>query len=84
MTTANLFQWVEINQDIPNSMVKKGMKGVVVDHLSPNSKQKEAGYIVEVFENGETLDVIYISVYDVTIISEYWGETSYQKSLLVS
>ncbi|HEY9706466.1 MAG TPA: DUF4926 domain-containing protein [Allocoleopsis sp.] len=57
MTTANLFQWVEINQDIPNSMVKKGMKGVVVDHLPPNSTQKEAGYIVEVFENGETLDV---------------------------
>jgi hypothetical protein len=82
MTTAKLFQWVEINQDIPKSLVKKGMKGVVVDHLSPNSKQKEAGYIVEIFENGETLDVISIPVSSVTLIPEYWGEKIEQKSLI--
>jgi Domain of unknown function (DUF4926) len=74
MTIAKLFQRVEINQDFPNSFVKKGMQGVVVDHLFPNSKQKELGYIVEVFENGETLDVISISVSDVTILDESWGE----------
>ncbi|WP_242028658.1 type I restriction endonuclease subunit R [Anabaena sp. FACHB-1250] len=34
MTTATLFQWVELKQDVPNSPVKAGNKGVVLDHLS--------------------------------------------------
>ncbi len=84
MKTAKLFQWVEINQDISNSLIKKGMKGVVVDHLAPNFKQKEAGYIVEIFENGETLDVISIPVSAITVIPKYWGQEIEQKSLLVS
>jgi hypothetical protein len=44
----------------------------------------EAGYIVEIFEKGETLDVISVAVSCVTLIPEYWGEEICQKSLLVS
>jgi len=58
MTTLALFQWVELNQDVPNTPVTKGDKGVILDQLNPTKNQPEAGYILEVFKNGETLDVI--------------------------
>lgn len=31
MTTATLFQWVELKRDVPNSPVKAGSKGVVLE-----------------------------------------------------
>lgn len=73
MKKAKLFQWVELKQDVFDSVVKKGDKGVVLDYLSPNSKQKEAGYTVEVFKNGETLDIISVPVSWVTLLPEFWG-----------
>ena len=75
MTTLALFQWVELNQDIPNTLVKKGDKGVILDHLNPTKNQPEAGYTLEVFKNGETLDVISVPISWVTALPEIWGDT---------
>lgn len=43
MTTASLFQWVELKQHVPNSPVKAGDRGVVLDHLRPTKTQQEPG-----------------------------------------
>lgn len=75
MTTLALFQWVELNQDIRNTLVKKGDKGVILDHLNPTKNQPEAGYTLEVFKNGETLDVISVPISWVTALPEIWGDT---------
>lgn len=77
MTTATLFQWVQLMQDVPDSPVKKGDKGVVLDRLPPTKKQPESGYTLEVFRNGETLDVISIPISWATPLPEIWGETQY-------
>ncbi|MFN5874113.1 MAG: hypothetical protein ACK44G_16535 [Aphanizomenon sp.] len=73
MTTATLFQWVELKQDVPNSPVKTGNRGVVLDHLNPTKTQPEPGYILEVFEDGETLDVVSVPISSVQLLSETWG-----------
>lgn len=73
MQKADLFQWVELKQDVPDSLVKKGNKGVVLDFLSPNSKQKEAGYIIEVFKDGKTLDVVSVPTSWIIPLPEFWG-----------
>lgn len=75
MTTATLFQWVELNQDVPDSPVKKGDKGVVLDHLQPTKSQSEPGYTLEVFKEGETLDVISVPIFWVTPLPEIWGNS---------
>ncbi len=74
MITATLFQWVELNQDVPDSLVKKGDKGVVLDHLQPTKNQPEPGYTLEIFKDGETLDVISIPISWVTPLPEVWGQ----------
>jgi hypothetical protein len=73
MTTASLFQWVELKQDVPNSPVKAGNRGVVLDHLRPTKTQQEPGYILEVFKDGETLDVVSVPVSWVNLLPESWG-----------
>lgn len=75
MTNLALFQWVELNQDIANTPVKKGDKGVILDHLNPTKNQPEAGYTLEVFKNGETLDVISVPISWVIALPEIWGDT---------
>ncbi|WP_107669960.1 DUF4926 domain-containing protein [Cyanothece sp. BG0011] len=75
MTNIQLFQWVELKFDVPNSLVKKGDKGVVLDYLKPTKKQSEAGYNLEVFRDGETLDVISVPISWVIPLPEIWGET---------
>jgi hypothetical protein len=80
MTTAILFQWVELKQDIPNSSVKKGDKGVVLDHHNPTLKNPEPGYTVEVFQDGETLDVISVPISWVTPLPEFWGNSHLTKT----
>ncbi|GCL38567.1 MULTISPECIES: DUF4926 domain-containing protein [Sphaerospermopsis] len=77
MKTATLFQWVELKQDVPNSLVKAGNRGVVLDHLNPTKTQPEPGYILEVFESGETLDVVSVPISWVTILPESWGNVEY-------
>jgi hypothetical protein len=72
MTTASLFQWVELKQDVPNSPVKAGNRGVVLDHLPPTKTQQEPGYILEVFKGGETLDVVSVPISWVNLLPETW------------
>ncbi|GFE70849.1 DUF4926 domain-containing protein [Chroococcus sp. FPU101] len=72
MKQAELFQWVELKQDVPDSVVKKGDRGVIVDHLQPTKKQKEAGYTIEVFKNGETLDVVSVPISWIMPLSKFW------------
>ncbi len=77
MTSIQLFQWVELKFDVPNSLVKKGDKGVVLEYLKPTKKQSEPGYNLEVFKDGETLDIISISISWVIPLPEMWGENQY-------
>ncbi|WP_375509571.1 hypothetical protein [uncultured Nostoc sp.] len=73
MTTASLFQWVELKQHVPNSPVKAGDRGVVLDHLRPIKTQQEPGYILEIFKDGETLDVVTVPISWVNPLPETWG-----------
>ncbi|MEX0268197.1 DUF4926 domain-containing protein [Leptolyngbyaceae cyanobacterium UHCC 1019] len=75
MTTDALFHWVVLNQDVPDSAIKAGDRAVIVDHLSASAKQPEPGYVVEVFEQGETLDVVSVPISWVTLLPEVWGHT---------
>ncbi len=77
MTTATLFQWVELKQDVPNSPVKTRNKGVFLYHLNPTTSQPEPGYILEVFEDGETLDVASVPISWVNPLPESWGSVEY-------
>ena len=77
MTKAILFQWVVLDRDVPNSPVKKGNRGVVLDHLLPSTNQKEPGYTLEVFKDGKTLDVISVPVSWVTLLPETWGNAEH-------
>ncbi|BAY19582.1 hypothetical protein NIES21_54450 [Anabaenopsis circularis NIES-21] len=73
MATASLFQWVELKHNIPNTAVKAGYQGVVLDYLNPTQTQKEHGYILEVFQDGETLDVVSVSISWVKPLPQIWG-----------
>ncbi|MEH2436269.1 MAG: hypothetical protein V7K25_18810 [Nostoc sp.] len=73
MTTAILFQWVELKHNVPNSPVKVGDRGVVLDHLRPTKTQQEPGYILEIFKDSETLDVVSVPISWVNPLPETWG-----------
>lgn len=73
MTDA-LFHWVVLLQDVPNSEVKVGDRAVIVDLLSPTSSQFESGYTLEVFRNGETIDVVSVPIAWVRLLPEIWGQ----------
>lgn len=75
MATDDLFRWAVLKQDVPNSAVKAGDRAVIVDVLSATAKQPEQGYTVEVFRQGETLDVISVPVSWVTLLPEVWGQS---------
>lgn len=75
MATDGLFRWAVLKQDVPNSAVKAGDRAVIVDVLSATAKQPELGYTVEVFRQGETLDVISVPVSWVTLLPEVWGQS---------
>jgi hypothetical protein len=60
--TTKLFQWVELSQDVPNTKFHQGALGIIVEYLEPNETQSEAGYLLEMFHNNETLDVIAVPI----------------------
>lgn len=62
MQTVQLFQQVKLSRDIPNTIFKKDDKGTIVEFLPPNEQQQEAGYLLEMFANNETLDVIAVPI----------------------
>jgi hypothetical protein len=72
--TDMLFHWVALKRDVPNSEVKAGDRAVIVDCLSPTEKQSEAGYPLEVFRRGETLDVVSVPASWVQVLPEVWGQ----------
>ena len=74
MTTDVLFRWVVLKRDIPNSAVKAGDRAVIVDALPATAKQSK-GYTLEVFKQGETLDVVSVPVSWVTLLPEVWGQS---------
>ncbi len=77
MTKAILFQWVVLDRDVPNSSVKRGNRGVVLDHLLPSTNQREPGYTLEVLKGGKTLDVISVPISWVTLLPETWENAEY-------
>ncbi|MGK7887132.1 MAG: DUF4926 domain-containing protein [Crocosphaera sp.] len=77
MNHIQLFQWVELKYDVPNSLIKKGDKGVVLDYLQPTKKQSEPGYNLEVFKDGETLDIVSVPISWVIPLPEVWGENKH-------
>ena len=44
--------------------------------------QKEDGYIIEVFKDGETLDVVSVPVSWVKLLPEKWGQIQDSKVLI--
>jgi hypothetical protein len=69
-----LYHWVFLKRDVPNSNVKAGDRAVIVDCLPQTLKQSEAGYVLEVFRAGETLDVISVPTSWVMVLPEVWGQ----------
>ncbi len=74
MPTDALFHWVVLNQDVLDTVVKAGDRAVIVDRLPATAKQPEPGYVLEVFEQGETLDVVSVPSSWVTLLPEVWGQ----------
>jgi Domain of unknown function (DUF4926) len=74
-TTDVLFHWVILQRDVPESEVKAGDRAVIVDCLSATSKQPEAGYTLEVFRQGETVDVVSVPMSWVLLLPEVWGRS---------
>ncbi len=58
MQNTELFQWVKLSQDVPGTSFKQGDEGVVVECLEANENTQESGYLLEMFQDGETVDVI--------------------------
>ena len=69
MQTVQLFQQVELCRDVPDTIFKKGDQGTIVEYLPPNEQQSEAGYLLEMFDNNETLDVIAVPISWITSIN---------------
>lgn len=62
MQTIQLFQEVKLSRDVPNTIFQRGDRGTIVEFLPPNEQQIEAGYLLEMFANNETLDVIAVPI----------------------
>ena len=72
MQTVQLFQQVKLSRDVPNTIFQKGDQGTIVELLPPNEQQSEAGYLLEMFDNNETLDVVAVPVsWTTSITSTY-------------
>jgi hypothetical protein len=71
-----LFHWVTLNHDFPDSALVVGDRAVIIDCLSPTAKQSEPGYALEVFRQGETVDVVSVPISWVTLLPEAWGQST--------
>jgi hypothetical protein len=70
----SLFHWCVLLQNVPESVVNKGDRAVIVDELPFTSFYQECGYAIEVFRDGETIDVVSVPKSWVTVLPEVWGE----------
>jgi hypothetical protein len=69
MQTVQLFQQVKLCRYVPDTIFKKGDQGTIIEYLPPNEQQSEAGYLLEMFDNNETIDVIAVPVSWITSIN---------------
>jgi hypothetical protein len=70
-----LFHWAILLQDIPDSAVRRGDRGVIVDELPFSTVHQEVGYILEIYRSGETLDVVSVPASWVQVSPEVWGQS---------
>ncbi|MGG6269744.1 hypothetical protein ACQ4M3_34575 [Leptolyngbya sp. AN03gr2] len=70
-----LFHWAILLQDVPGSAIKVGDRGVIVDELPFSTVHQELGYTIEVFQSGETLDIVSVPASWVKVLPEVWGQT---------
>ena len=68
-----LFHWCVLLQDVPESLVREGDRAVVLDLLPFAIAHQENGYTIEVFRDGETIDVVSVPQSWVTVLPESWG-----------
>jgi hypothetical protein len=73
MTADVLFHWVVVQRDVPESRVRAGDRAVIVDCLPPTVKHLEPGYALEVFRQGETIDIVSVPISWVLLLPEVWG-----------
>jgi hypothetical protein len=72
--TEALFHWVVLLRDVPGTEVRSGDRAVIVDLLAASAEGREAGYSIEVFRDGQTVDVVSVPVSWVTVGAEVWGK----------
>jgi hypothetical protein len=70
----SLFHWCVLLQSVPESLVNKGDRAVIVDDLPFTSFYQECGYAIEVFRDGETIDVVSVPESWVKVLPEVWGD----------
>ncbi|KAM3102464.1 hypothetical protein ACKFKF_03695 [Phormidesmis sp. 146-12] len=69
-----LFHWVVLLRDVPDGAVRVGDRGVIVDVLPFSEVHQELGYTIEVFRQGETVEVVSVPVSWVEVLPEVWGQ----------
>ena len=70
----SLFHWCVLLQPVPETLIQKGDRAVIVDELPFTGFYQECGYAIEVFRNGETIDVVSVPQSWVKVLSEVWGD----------
>ena len=70
----SLFHWCILLQPVPASLIQKGDRAIIVDELPFTSFYQECGYAIEVFQNGETIDVVSVPQSWVKVLPEVWGD----------
>lgn len=60
---------------IANGSPPSSDRAVIVDRLPATEKQPKPGYVLEVLEQGETLEVVSVPTSWVTLLPAVWGQT---------
>ena len=62
--------------DMKSAIAFESDRAVMVDRLPAAAKQPKPGYVLEVFEQGETLDVVSVPTSWVTLLPDVGGQTA--------
>ncbi len=68
------FHWCVLLQSVPESLILKGDRAVIVDKLPFTSFYQDCGYTIEAFRDGQTIDVVSVPQSWVKVLSEVWGD----------
>jgi hypothetical protein len=73
---------VIVLQDVPESLtvsgeheVQRSFRAVIVDELPFSETLQESGYTIEVFRQGETVEVLSVPASWVKVLPEVWGKS---------